>query len=162
MYPALSDFASSAPMPVDTSAPASRLEALRHLLPLLRPYRGLIAGWLGFLALSSTATLSLPVAVRYMIDRGFGGDDPGAIDRWFAGLFGVALLLAAATAARFFFVSLLGERVAADRSTTICLRSTSASMSAPAAASWCPGCRRTLSCCVRWSARPPRSRCAVQ
>jgi len=87
---------------------------LRRLLPFVRPYRGLLGLWLGSLALSSLATLSLPVAVRFMIDRGFAGDDPSAIDRWFAGLLGVAVLLAAATAARFFFVSLLGERVAAD------------------------------------------------
>ena len=88
--------------------------ALRTLLPFLRPYRGLIAGWIGFLALSSSATLALPVAVRFMIDRGFGGNDAGNIDRWFLGLFGVAAVLAIATAGRFFCISLLGERVVAD------------------------------------------------
>jgi ATP-binding cassette, subfamily B, bacterial len=108
----------SSAQPDSAAAPApaglSSAAPLRRLLPFLRPYRGLLALWLGALALSSLATLSLPVAVRYMIDRGFAGDDPGAIDRWFAGLLGVAVLLAVATAARFFFVSLLGERVAAD------------------------------------------------
>jgi len=100
---------------MSSPAPVKRpLAALRGLLPFLRPYRPLIAGWLGFLALSSTATLSLPVAVRLMIDRGFGGQDPGGIDRWFLGLMGVALVLAIATAGRFWFVSLLGERVVAD------------------------------------------------
>ncbi|MFY8135264.1 MAG: ABC transporter transmembrane domain-containing protein, partial [Aquimonas sp.] len=87
---------------------------LRQLWPYVRPYRGLVALWLGALALSSLATLSLPVAVRFMIDRGFAGEDPAAIDRWFLGLLGVAVLLAAATALRFFFVSLLGEKVIAD------------------------------------------------
>ncbi len=90
------------------------LSSLRQLLPLLRPHRRLVIGWIGFLALSSTATLSLPVAVRLMIDHGFAGDDPAAIDRWFIGLFAVAALLAVATAGRFFFVSLLGERAIAD------------------------------------------------
>ncbi len=90
------------------------LAALAALWPHALRYRGLIAAWLGFLALSSTATLSLPVAVRYMIDGGFAGDDPTAIDRYFAALLGVAVVLAFATAARFFFVSLLGERIAAD------------------------------------------------
>ncbi len=87
---------------------------LRQLWPFVRPYRGLVALWLGALALSSLATLSLPVAVRFMIDRGFAGEDPAAVDRWFAGLLGVAVLLAAATALRFFFVSVLGEKVIAD------------------------------------------------
>jgi ATP-binding cassette subfamily B protein len=87
---------------------------LRQLWPYVRPYRGLVALWLGALCLSSLATLSLPVAVRFMIDRGFSGQDPAAIDRWFAALLAVAIFLAVATAARFYFVSLLGEKVIAD------------------------------------------------
>lgn len=105
----------SEPTDIDSTPPLRRpLTALAALWPHARRYRGLIAAWLGFLALSSTATLSLPVAVRYMIDGGFGSEDPAAIDRYFAALLGVALVLAFATAARFYFVSLLGERVAAD------------------------------------------------
>lgn len=102
---------------LNTDTPDSRprpLAALRTLLPFLRPYRGLIAGWLGFLVLSSSATLALPVAVRLMIDHGFSSSDAGSIDRWFLGLIGVALVLAVATAGRFFCISLLGEKVVAD------------------------------------------------
>ena len=95
-------------------SPRSRFQQLRGLLPFLKPYRGLVGAWLAALALSSSATLALPVAVRYVIDRGFAGDDGASIDRWFAGLLGVAVVLACATAARFYFVSLLGERVASD------------------------------------------------
>ncbi|HEU4993152.1 MAG TPA: ABC transporter transmembrane domain-containing protein [Luteimonas sp.] len=85
---------------------------LRALWPFVRAHRGLLAAWLVALACSSTATLSLPVAFRRMIDQGFSN---GAnIDRAFVLLFAVALALALATAARFFFVSLLGERVVAD------------------------------------------------
>ncbi|HEX5756696.1 MAG TPA: ABC transporter transmembrane domain-containing protein [Arenimonas sp.] len=93
-------------------APTRRLNTLRGLLPFLRPHRSLVAAWLGALLLSSTATLTLPVAVKHMIDQGFqAGAD---VDRWFLLLFAVASLLAIATAARFFFVSLLGEKVIAD------------------------------------------------
>lgn len=92
---------------------------LKRLWPFIRPYRGLVALWLGFLALSSTATLSLPVAVRFMIDHGFGGNDPTAVDRWFIGLMAVAVLLGLATAGRFYFVSLLGEKVIADLRKTL-------------------------------------------
>jgi ATP-binding cassette, subfamily B, bacterial len=87
---------------------------LRRLLPFIRPHRRLVLAWSVFLALSSSATLSLPVAVRLMIDRGFAGDDPAGIDRWFLGLLGVATVLALATAGRFYTISLLGERVVAD------------------------------------------------
>jgi ATP-binding cassette subfamily B protein len=90
------------------------LKPLGAVLPYVRRYRGLIAAWLAFLALSSAATLTLPVAVRYMIDQGFGASDASFVDRAFIGLFGVAAVLALATALRFYFVSTLGERVAAD------------------------------------------------
>ncbi|HET6397161.1 MAG TPA: ABC transporter transmembrane domain-containing protein [Pseudoxanthomonas sp.] len=89
-----------------------RIGSLRTLWPFVRRHPGLFGAWLLALAVSSTATLSLPVAVRYMIDRGFSGG--GQINLAFGLLFAVAVVLAVATAARFFFVSLLGEKVVAD------------------------------------------------
>ncbi len=89
-----------------------RLGSLRTLWPFVRRHRGLFFAWLLALAVSSSATLSLPVAVRYMIDHGFGGGSQ--INLAFGLLFVVAVVLAVATAARFFFVSLLGEKVVAD------------------------------------------------
>jgi ATP-binding cassette, subfamily B, bacterial len=99
---------------VAASLPRRRLSALRLLGPYFRPYRGLLAGWIGFLALSSAATLSLPVAVRLMIDRGFAHTDPATLNASFLALFLVAVVLALATAGRYFCISLLGERVVAD------------------------------------------------
>lgn len=96
------------------TAASSGMAPLRAMLPFVRPYRGLAFAWLGFLALSSAATLALPVAVRFMIDQGFGSEDAASIDRYFIALFGVAVVLALATAARFYFVTLLGEKVVAD------------------------------------------------
>ncbi len=104
----------STPNPTPATPSKPPMSSLRALLPFLRPYPGLVTGWLAFLALSSSATLVLPVAVRLMIDHGFGADNAGHIDRWFFGLFAVALVLALATAGRFFCISLLGERVVAD------------------------------------------------
>jgi ATP-binding cassette subfamily B protein len=92
-----------------TKAPVG---TLRALWPFVRAHRGLFAAWLAALACSSSATLSLPVAFRQMIDQGF--TDGSNIDRAFVFLFLVALALALATAARFYFVTLLGERVVAD------------------------------------------------
>src|SRR5512141_856940 len=99
---------------VAASLPRRRLSALRLLAPYFRPYRGLLAGWLAFLVLSSGATLSLPVAVRLMIDRGFAHTDPATLNASFIALFAVAVVLALATAGRYFCISLLGERVVAD------------------------------------------------
>jgi len=99
-----------------TDAPTAKapIGSLRTLWPFVRRHRTLFVAWLVALAASSAATLSLPVAVRTMIDQGFAQGGGAAIDRAFLLLFAVAVALALATAARFFFVSLLGERVVAD------------------------------------------------
>ncbi len=84
--------------------------ALRRLWPFMRPHWKLALGWLVFLGLSSGSNLVLPVAVRLMINHGFAGTDPHVINRTFIGLFAVALVIALATAGRFYCISLLGER----------------------------------------------------
>ena len=95
-----------------TAAGKAPIGSLRALWPFVQAHRGLFVAWLLALACSSTATLSLPVAFRRMIDQGFASGTN--IDRAFVFLFLVALALALATAARFYFVTLLGERVVAD------------------------------------------------
>lgn len=102
-----------------TPAGSRRLSTYRRLWPLLARHRALIAGWLVFLALSSAATLALPVAARYLIDGGFSRTDPALLNASFIGLFGVAVVMAIAGAARFWCVTLLGERVATDLRSTL-------------------------------------------
>lgn len=103
------------PSPTPDAPSKAPIARLRTLWPFVRLHRGLFVAWLLALACSSAATLAMPKAFGTMIDEGFrAGGDPGAIDRVFVLLFGVAVVLALATAARFFFVSLLGERVVAD------------------------------------------------
>ena len=126
-----------------------KLGSLRTLWPFLARHRGLFSAWLLALAVSSTATLSLPVAVRHMIDNGFGGGNQ--INQAFGLLFVVAVVLAMATAARFFFVSLLGEKVVADLRGQLyghLIGLTPASTTAAAAGNWSRGCRPTASCCA--------------
>ncbi len=95
----------------DTARPRGRNpRALLNLWPYVRPQRALALGWLVFLGLSSGSTLALPYGVRLMIDHGFSHGDPAALNRSFALLFAIALLLALATAGRYFCISLLGER----------------------------------------------------
>uniref|UniRef100_A0A8W7PP62 ABC transmembrane type-1 domain-containing protein n=1 Tax=Anopheles coluzzii TaxID=1518534 RepID=A0A8W7PP62_ANOCL len=87
---------------------------LLGLLPFLRPYRH--RAWLALLALTVAAvsTLVLPMAFRVLIDQGFSSRNAGHINQYFLMLFGVAVVLALATAGRFYLVSWLGERVTAD------------------------------------------------
>ncbi|OLL31143.1 ABC transporter [Burkholderia sp. SRS-W-2-2016] len=98
----------------DAAQSTRRISPLFALSPFLRPYAGRWA--LAFLALvtSAGATLALPVTFRYLIDRGFAGANREHIDRYFLALLAVSLILAGATALRFYLVSWLGERVTAD------------------------------------------------
>ncbi len=100
------------------SAPGKRIGTLRGLLPFLRPYRGqiILAGL--FLVLAALSTLVFPVALKALIDQGLVAADPGdrvmALREHFIALFGVGLALGVFSAARFYVVSWLGERVTAD------------------------------------------------
>jgi ATP-binding cassette, subfamily B, bacterial len=103
----------------DTTRPARRIGALRGLWPFLKPHRALAVGWLVFLSLSSGASLVLPLAFRYIIDKGFGHSSQAVINETFLALFGVALVLAVATAARYFCITLLSERALASLRNTL-------------------------------------------
>ncbi|MBT8144841.1 MAG: ATP-binding cassette domain-containing protein [Gammaproteobacteria bacterium] len=96
-----------------TDRPGSRnLRPLRRLAGYLVRYRGVMALALLALLLAAAAALSLPIAVRLMIDNGF--DSTGNVDFYFTLLLSLAVFMAAATALRHYLVSWLGERVLSD------------------------------------------------
>lgn len=107
-----------APAP-STASPRS----LSGLLPFLRPHRGRIALAICFLVLSAAATLVFPVALRGLIDQGLAGGGHGerllALRSHFLELFGLAVALGLFSAARFYMVSWIGERVTADLRTAV-------------------------------------------
>lgn len=98
----------------DSSTPNTRpaLGNLAMLWRFARRYPGRIAGALAALIVSSAATLAIPNGFRLVIDKGFMGG--GDIGRWFEYLLMIVVVLALASALRFYFVSWLGERVVAD------------------------------------------------
>lgn len=90
------------------------LKPLRRLAPYVLRYRGQVIAALFFLALAAATTLTLPLAVRRMIDHGFSSSDSTFIANYFSMLVAIAALLALASACRYYFVITLGERVVAD------------------------------------------------
>ncbi|MBE7425465.1 MAG: ATP-binding cassette domain-containing protein [Ideonella sp.] len=92
--------------------------SLSGLLPFLRPYRGRIVLALLFLLGAAASTLVLPVALRSLIDQGLVAADPGqrvmALREHFGALFVVGAALGVFSAARFYMVTWIGERVTAD------------------------------------------------
>jgi len=91
---------------------------LKALAPFLRPYRGRIILAAIFLILAALTTLLLPLALRNLIDQGFVSADPGArvmaLRDHFLALGAVGVALGVFSASRYYCVTWLGERLAAD------------------------------------------------
>ncbi|MEQ1704454.1 MAG: ABC transporter transmembrane domain-containing protein [Rickettsiales bacterium] len=90
---------------------------IKNLLPLLRyvrPYRKQVIAAFFALLFSSGAVLGMGAGLRYMVDNGLSRGDINLLNKAFFILLVVTLLLAAASYARFFLVSWIGERVVAD------------------------------------------------
>lgn len=90
------------------------LAPLKALKPYLLRYPGVLAAALVALVVSAVAMLSVPLAVRRMIDHGFSSENGVLIDQYFTMMIAIGGVLALAIALRFYFVSWLGERVVAD------------------------------------------------
>ncbi|MGY0194418.1 ABC transporter transmembrane domain-containing protein [Leptothrix sp. BB-4] len=102
---------------------ASTPRSLRGLAPFILPYRRQVGAALLFLLLAAAATLAVPVAMRQLIDQGLVSPDVLSADpaarvmalrEHFVALFGVGIALGLFSAARFYTVSWLGERITAD------------------------------------------------
>ncbi|WP_029581710.1 ABC transporter ATP-binding protein/permease [Bradyrhizobium sp. URHD0069] len=100
-----------------TEVPAkgrARLRPLLALAPYVARYRGRAV--LAFISLTIAAitTLLVPVAVRRMIDFGLTPEGIAMINSYFSVMIAVVAVLAAASAARFYLVMTIGERIVAD------------------------------------------------
>jgi ATP-binding cassette subfamily B protein len=71
------------------------------------------------LMMTSAATIGIPYGFKRVIDRGFGPGAGGSVANSFHYLLMIVVVLALATAVRFYYVSWLGERVVADIRTNV-------------------------------------------
>jgi len=91
---------------------AKNLSGLSMVWGFAAVYRAQLVGAATALLFAAAATSGVPYAFKLIIDRGFSGG--GDIARWFQYLLMLVVVLAIATAVRFYFVSWIGERVVAD------------------------------------------------
>lgn len=92
---------------------------LKSLKPYLIRHKNMVIGAFAALILAAFATLAVPIGVRRMIDIGFSNSHSDTVNSYFMAMFAVGLVLALASAARFYFVSWLGERIVADVRTDV-------------------------------------------
>ena len=100
----------------DRSAEAPSDKKLGNLAIVWRHavrYPGRIAAAAAALLVAASATLAIPDGFRRVIDKGFAASGAD-VSEHFTYLFFIVIILAFATATRFYFVSWLGERVVAD------------------------------------------------
>lgn len=90
------------------------LRPLLALKPIILRYKGMLAAAALSMLVSAMAMLSVPMAVRRMIDLGFSGNNAGMIDSYFMTLIAIGGVIALASPARVYYVNLLGERVISD------------------------------------------------
>jgi ATP-binding cassette subfamily B protein len=94
-------------------ARSKRIGSLRALGPFLAPYRAMVAAAVGALVLTAIVSLTLPLAVRRVVD-GFETESAELLDQYFLAALLIAFLLALGTGLRYYLVTRLGERVVAD------------------------------------------------
>jgi len=97
----------------DGAARRRGVASLRLLLPFLRPYLPRALAAAAALLAAAGLTLAIGQGLRQIIDEGFGGG-PGALNRAAAVMGMIVAALGVATSLRYYLVTWLGERVAAD------------------------------------------------
>ncbi|WP_459871457.1 ABC transporter transmembrane domain-containing protein [Halomonas shantousis] len=96
------------------SEPRRNPRVLLRLLSMLRPYRlRLFSASMALLAASGSVLL-LGQGLRLVIDRGFMASDAASLNQALMALLGVVGILAVASALRYYLVTWIGERLAAD------------------------------------------------
>ena len=87
---------------------SKRIGALGALAPFVWPYRGLMFAALAALVATAVISLTLPLAVRRVVDN-FDTENAYILDQYFAAALGIALLLAIGTRLPYALVSRLAR-----------------------------------------------------
>mgnify|MGYP000131934652 CR=1 FL=1 len=96
-----------------------RPSSLLRLLRLLAPYRWRLAVAAVALVIAAGGVLAIGQGLRLVIDHGFADGEAQTLDRALLATLVVVLLLATASATRYYLITWIGERLAADLRTLV-------------------------------------------
>ncbi|TVP58536.1 MAG: ATP-binding cassette domain-containing protein [Halomonadaceae bacterium] len=99
--------------------PRASLSILTQMLRFLSPYRRVVAAAAVALVIAASGVLALGHGLRLVVDRGFVAGDPALLNQALLGMLVLISVLSVASALRYFLVSWIGERVAADLRTAV-------------------------------------------
>lgn len=90
------------------------LRPIRRLLPFVLRYRWRVVTTILLLLVSSVSSLGIPAIAGNIVDKGFLTQNLSAVTQFGALALVLAAVMSLASAGRFYFISLLGERVLTD------------------------------------------------
>lgn len=105
--------------PSEAEAPAKNLQPLRRLVPFLTRYPWRLSFTVAFLLIAALASLSIPLALGGLIDEGFVSQNLDKVAQYGWSVVAIAGIMAVASGARFYFISVIGERMLTDLRTTV-------------------------------------------
>lgn len=100
--------------PAGSPGVVRKLQPLRRLLPFVLRYPWRLTLTVGFLLVAAIASLAIPLLAGNIIDQGFLTSNLDMVARYGGLVILIAAVMAFASGARFYFISIVGEKVLAD------------------------------------------------
>ncbi len=97
-----------------TKSSYRRFSSLIQLIDFFKPYKlRMLVGFI-VLIIAAAAALALPIAIKLIIDQGYLLKQSDKLNQYFLLLLGIVAVMAVFSAARYYLVMWLGERIVAD------------------------------------------------
>ena len=92
----------------------AKIKILSRLLVFFKPYKFMNLLAFIVLVIAAASALVLPLAIRQIVDQGFFVNQQAKIDRYFLLILAIVIVMSVFSAARYYLVMWLGERIVAD------------------------------------------------
>lgn len=102
-----------------TDSGTAKIKILSQLRIFFKPYKFRMLLAFVVLIIAAGSALSLPLAIRQIVDQGFFVNQQTKIDFYFLVMMAIVVVMSVFSAARYYLVMWLGERIVADIRTTL-------------------------------------------